>query len=61
MIPPFKVFILIVSLASVALADDFKTVDGKEYKNAKVSRVEPDQGDGPFFRVNFLRILSVRL
>lgn len=28
--------------ASIALADDFKTVDGKEYKNATVSRVEPD-------------------
>src|SRR5205823_6000268 len=28
--------------ASIALADDFKTIDGKEYKNAKVSRVEPD-------------------
>src|SRR5438034_1238461 len=28
--------------ASLALADDFKTIDGKEYKNAKVSRVEPD-------------------
>ena len=27
---------------SLALADDFKTTDGKEYKNAKVSRVEPD-------------------
>jgi hypothetical protein len=27
---------------SVALADDFKTIDGKEYKNAKVSRIEPD-------------------
>ncbi len=24
------------------LADDFKTIDGKEYKNTKVSRVEPD-------------------
>jgi hypothetical protein len=34
--------ILIVCLASVALADDFKTINGKEYKNAKVSRVEPD-------------------
>ena len=43
MIPPFsKSFILIVCFASVALADDFKTIDGKEYKNAKVSRVEPD-------------------
>jgi hypothetical protein len=28
--------------ASIALADDFTTVDGKEYKNAKISRVEPD-------------------
>src|SRR5207302_10503160 len=28
--------------ASIAFADDFKTIDGKEYKNAKVSRVEPD-------------------
>src|SRR5437867_9079287 len=43
MIPPFsKVFILIVCFASVALADDFKTINGKEYKNAKVSRVELD-------------------
>ena len=28
--------------ASMALADDFKTIDGKEYKKVKVSRVEPD-------------------
>jgi hypothetical protein len=28
--------------ASLALADDFKTIDGKEYKNVTVSRVEPD-------------------
>ena len=34
--------ILIVCLASIALADDFKTINGKEYKNVKVSRVEPD-------------------
>jgi hypothetical protein len=34
--------VLILCVASVALADDFKTIDGKEYKNAKVSRVEPD-------------------
>jgi len=33
---------LIVCLTSVALADDFKTIDGREYKNVKVSRVEPD-------------------
>jgi len=42
-IPPFsQVFILTVCLASIALADDFKTIDGKEYKNVKVSRIEPD-------------------
>jgi chromosome segregation ATPase len=34
--------ILIVCLVSIALADDFKTIDGKEYKNVKVKRVEPD-------------------
>jgi hypothetical protein len=34
--------ILIVCLTSIALADDFKTNDGKEYKDVKVSRVEPD-------------------
>ena len=33
--------ILMLSL-STALADDFKTINGKEYKDAKVSRVEPD-------------------
>ena len=32
----------ILCLASVALADDFKTIDGKEDKNVKVKRVEPD-------------------
>src|SRR5207247_5137 len=43
MIPKLsKILILTVCLASVSLADDFKTFDGKEYKNAKVSRVEPD-------------------
>ncbi len=34
--------ILIVCFTSVALADDFKTIDGKEYKNATISRVEAD-------------------
>jgi len=34
--------ILIVCFTSIALADDFKTTNGKEYKNVKVSRVEPD-------------------
>jgi hypothetical protein len=28
--------------ASITLADDFKTINGKEYKNATVIRVEPD-------------------
>jgi hypothetical protein len=41
--PSLKVSILVVCFcASVALADDFKTIDGKEYKNATISRVEPD-------------------
>jgi thiol-disulfide isomerase/thioredoxin len=35
-------FFFSVCLASVAVADDFKAVDGKEYKNVTVSRVEPD-------------------
>ena len=34
--------ILAALSASLALADDFKTIDGKEYKNVTVSRVEPD-------------------
>jgi hypothetical protein len=34
--------LLILCFASVALADDFKTIDGKEYKNVTVRRVEPD-------------------
>ena len=33
---------LALCFASVALADDFKAIDGKEYKNVKVTRVEPD-------------------
>jgi len=33
---------LILCFASVALGDGFKAIDGKEYKNVKVSRVEPD-------------------
>ena len=33
---------LILCFGSLVLADDFKTIEGKEYKNAKVSRVEPD-------------------
>jgi hypothetical protein len=37
--------ILVISRAlsvSIVRADDFKTIDGKEYKNATVNRVEPD-------------------
>ena len=34
--------IVAVLSASIALADDFKTIDGKEYKNVTVSRAEPD-------------------
>jgi len=33
---------LILCFASVVLADDFKAIDGKEYKNVTVSRIEPD-------------------
>lgn len=43
MIPYFaRGLILIVCFASVVLADDFRTINGKEYKNANVNRVEPD-------------------
>src|SRR5437867_11397185 len=34
--------ILAALSASLALADDFKTIHGKEYKDATVKRVEPD-------------------
>src|SRR5436309_4509046 len=33
---------LILCLTTVAFADDFKTIKGKEYKNVTVTRVEPD-------------------
>src|SRR5205085_7781087 len=33
---------LILCFASVIFAEDFKAIDGKEYKNVTVSRVEPD-------------------
>jgi hypothetical protein len=41
---PQKAVIAILTMvsASIAVADDFKTINGKEYKNATVSRVEPD-------------------
>jgi hypothetical protein len=34
--------LFIVCVASVSLAEDFKTIDGQEYKDVSVSRVEPD-------------------
>jgi hypothetical protein len=34
--------VLAALAASMTLADDFKTIDGKEYKNAAISRVEAD-------------------
>jgi hypothetical protein len=37
-----RLVILVVCFVSLALADDFKTVNGKEYKNVTVSQVEPD-------------------
>ena len=42
--PPRKTTIAILAALSVslALAEDLKTIDGKEYKNATVSRVESD-------------------
>src|SRR6476660_4748620 len=41
--PIVKAALAILTLsASLVLAEDFKTVNGKEYKNATVSRVEPD-------------------
>jgi hypothetical protein len=36
------VLILATLFASVALAEDFRTVNGKEYKDATISRVEAD-------------------
>jgi hypothetical protein len=34
--------LLMLSFISAAFAEDFKTTDGKEYKDATVSRIEPD-------------------
>lgn len=35
------VFLLVLATRSI-FADDFKAIDGKEYKNVTVSRIEPD-------------------
>jgi hypothetical protein len=34
--------ILLLSFAAAALSEDFKTVNGREYKDATVTRVDPD-------------------
>ena len=39
---PAMILSMVLAALQFALADDFKTIDGKEYKNATVSRVEPD-------------------
>ena len=46
--------------ASIALADDFKTIKGKEYKNATVSHVEPD-GIVIKFKSGIVKILFTEL
>jgi hypothetical protein len=35
-------FVAVAASVSLALGDDFKAIDGKEYKDASVTRVEPD-------------------
>jgi hypothetical protein len=45
--------ILAALCASIALADDFKTINGKEYKNAKINRVEPEGLRHSEFRLVF--------
>jgi hypothetical protein len=37
-----KVLILVILFPPIVFADDFKTLNGKEYKDVTVSRVEPD-------------------
>ena len=41
--------------SSLALADDFKTIAGKEYKNVTVSRVEADVSKLPVAGVESTR------
>jgi hypothetical protein len=42
MAAPFVVAFTILSFAAAAFSEDFKTVNGKEYKDATVTRVDPD-------------------
>ena len=46
--------------AALALAEDFKTTNGKEYKDANVTRVEPD-GVVITFRGGIVKIYFVKL
>ena len=52
--------ILIVCFATLAVADDFRTTKAKEYKNATVSRVEPD-GIVIKFKGGIVKILFTEL
>src|SRR6266480_6919433 len=38
----FLSILVVIAVVQLVRADDFKTTNGKEYKNAKLSRVEPD-------------------
>src|SRR6266550_8268970 len=40
--PAVVILALVLAALQFALADDFKTINGKEYKNVTVSRIEPD-------------------
>jgi len=40
--PAVVILAMVLVALQFAFADDFKTINGKEYKNVKVSRVEPD-------------------
>ena len=51
---------LVACFTSLALADDFKTINGKEYKHAKVARVESD-GVVITFRGGMAKIYFVEL
>src|SRR5436190_6045298 len=40
--PAVVILAMVLAALQFMFADDFKTIDGKEYKNVTVSRVEPD-------------------
>ncbi|HEY5991424.1 MAG TPA: hypothetical protein VIU10_02500 [Candidatus Udaeobacter sp.] len=40
--PAVVILAMVLTAAQFTVADDLKTINGKEYKNATVSRVEPD-------------------